>query len=65
MHALERGCSIIPQELRTLIELTVGVSFTKARLGLRGETELDIGEPTLVTGKTEIACNSSSFAEKK
>jgi hypothetical protein len=37
----------------------------KTRLDLRGETELDIGEPTLVTGKTEIACNSSSFAGKK
>jgi hypothetical protein len=37
----------------------------KARLGLRGETELDIGEPTLVTGKTEISCNSTSFASSK
>jgi hypothetical protein len=33
----------------------------KQRLGLRGETKLDIGEPTLVTGKTEISCNSTSF----
>ncbi len=37
----------------------------KARLGMRGETELDIGEPTYVTGKTEISCNSTSFVSKK
>ncbi len=37
----------------------------KARLSLTGETELDIGEPTFVAGKTEIACNSKSFASQK
>jgi hypothetical protein len=37
----------------------------KVRLSLTGETELDIGEPTLVAGKTEIACNSASFVSKK
>jgi hypothetical protein len=37
----------------------------KARLGVKGETELDIGEPTLVKGKTEISCSSTSFDEKK
>ena len=37
----------------------------KAHLGVKGETELDIGEPTLVKGKTEISCNSTSFDEKK
>jgi hypothetical protein len=37
----------------------------KARLGVKGETELDIGEPTLAKGKTEVSCNSTSFDEKK
>jgi len=37
----------------------------KARLGIKGETDLDIGEPTLTKGKTEISCNSLSFDEKK
>jgi hypothetical protein len=37
----------------------------KARLGVKGETELDIGEPTLVKGKTEISCNSTSFISGK
>jgi hypothetical protein len=37
----------------------------KARLALNAETELDIGEPTFVTGKTEISCNSTSFSPKK
>jgi hypothetical protein len=33
----------------------------KARLGLPGETKLDLGEPSLVSGKTEVSCNSTSF----
>ena len=37
----------------------------KARLGIKGETELDIGEPTLAKGKTEISCNSTSFGPGK
>jgi hypothetical protein len=37
----------------------------KARLGIKGETELDIGEPTLAKGKTEISCNSTSFGSGK
>jgi hypothetical protein len=38
---------------------------TKVRLNVTGETEIDIGEPTFGAGKTEIACNSTSFAPKK
>jgi hypothetical protein len=38
---------------------------SKARLGLSGETKLDIGEPTFVAGKTEISCNSTSFRPNK
>jgi|GEM_PF-3723945 len=37
------------------------IERAKARLGLSGETKLDIGEPTFVKGKTEISCNSTSF----
>jgi hypothetical protein len=37
------------------------IERAKSRLGLPGETKLDIGEPTLVEGKTEISCNSTSF----
>lgn len=37
------------------------IERAKGRLGLPGETKLDIGEPTLVAGKTEISCNSMSF----
>lgn len=37
------------------------IERAKARLGLGGETKLDIGEPTFVKGKTEISCNSASF----
>lgn len=37
------------------------IERAKGRLGLSGETKLDIGEPSLVTGKTEISCNSTSF----
>jgi hypothetical protein len=33
----------------------------KSRIGVRGETKLDIGAPTFVAGKTEISCNSRSF----
>ena len=33
----------------------------KKRLGMSGETKLDIGEATFVPGKTEISCNSTSF----
>jgi hypothetical protein len=37
------------------------IERAKKRLGLSGETKLDIGEPSSVTGKTEISCNSTSF----
>jgi hypothetical protein len=37
----------------------------KTRLGLKDETKLDIGESSLVTGKTEISCNSTSFLPDK
>jgi hypothetical protein len=37
----------------------------KARLGVGEETELDIGEPTYVKGKTEISCNSTSIVSSK
>jgi len=37
------------------------IERAKARLGISGETKLDIGEPELVSGKTEISCNSNSF----
>jgi hypothetical protein len=33
----------------------------KTRIGLKGETKLDIGAPTFVEGKTEISCSSTSF----
>jgi hypothetical protein len=33
----------------------------KKRLGMSGETKLDIGEATFGGGKTEISCNSTSF----
>jgi len=41
------------------------IERAKARLGLPAETELDIGEPTFVKGKTEISCNSTSFGSNK
>jgi hypothetical protein len=37
----------------------------KTRIGVSGETKLDIGDPTFVTGKTEISCNSTSFLSGK
>lgn len=37
------------------------IERAKTRLGLSGETKLDIGEPSFVAGKTELSCNSMSF----
>ncbi|MGE0240865.1 MAG: hypothetical protein AB7F09_16640 [Parvibaculaceae bacterium] len=33
----------------------------KERLGIKGDTRLDIGEASSGAGKTEISCNSTSF----